>query len=449
MTIGRMCTEWAKTVASGGSDGRRRWQGVRVFWEGDTIYSYGYHFPMARILAPNLVWMNGDRYSVSTSNHQSELRAALSRYAGGAQVLIVPMRAMESAGILLDTLNPVDIQRERFDYTLVERNEPPADMLPLREGTYARFGDGYSDAAYNPDNPVGYVLRDGVSQYVRKVGDTYQWHNVRHWLGDAVFTAKRWTVDHAGNRVMETAHFISSFDRQESRPLYFLSQLPGPADTVEQAIESLAPESVHTARSMGREVVRQGDMFAIPMGTTTRELKALGGVTERRKVVKTLVSAYAIETVQKRDALREAAKGLRDEPKVTVKWGRVDIWAKRRDAAHTAWRAELFKMVEHLDIARDAEHAYTLFTYEPDEHDYRRQVTGTALYGTAHTATEVCTLPDGRQYARGTMYHEPAVIGEVWRERDHARRKLGDGKTWHLVARNTVPVTGVGVGRRN
>jgi hypothetical protein len=40
-------------------------------------------------------------------------------------------------------------------------------------------------------------------------------------------------------------------------------------------------------------------------------------------------------------------------------------------------------------------------------------------------------------YARGCMYHD---VG-AWRERDHARIKLGDGKTWHLIAKNTVPQT--------
>jgi hypothetical protein len=64
---------------------------------------------------------------------------------------------------------------------------------------------------------------------------------------------------------------------------------------------------------------------------------------------------------------------------------------------------------------------------------------GISLLGTAHTATHVVTMPDGTQYARGTMYHDPALMGED-RERDHVRRKLGDGKTWYLVQKNTVPV---------
>jgi hypothetical protein len=38
--------------------------------------------------------------------------------------------------------------------------------------------------------------------------------------------------------------------------------------------------------------------------------------------------------------------------------------------------------------------------------------------------------------ARGTMYHDPQG-----RRADHARRRIGDGKSWHVVIKNTVPTT--------
>ena len=263
-------------------------------------------------------------------------------------------------------------------------------------------------------------MRDGVKQAVRLIDGKYHWHDVRHWLGDAVFTAM-----HNGER----AYFISSFDRQESRPLYFLSQLPGPAATVDQAIESLAPESVHTARDMGREVVRQGDMFAIPTNVTERQLRALGATFERRKVTVT-PNAYAQERIDARNAILSVAATMRPMP---------DDWQEQN-----AWRDELVSRFvdEYPNLSTYDLTSYgwrdRLKPYRPAGWEVTRRVSGTALYGTAHTATEVATLPDGRQYARGAMYHEPAVIGEVWRERDHARRPLG--KQWHLIARNTVPV---------
>lgn len=49
----------------------------RIFFEGATIYSYGYHFAMATFLRPDLVLINSDRYSVSTSKHQGYVYSAV------------------------------------------------------------------------------------------------------------------------------------------------------------------------------------------------------------------------------------------------------------------------------------------------------------------------------------------------------------------------------------
>lgn len=54
-----------------------------VFFEGNTIYSYGYHFPMAQRInlgAMPVILVNGRSYSNSTSKHQSWTRSALSHY---------------------------------------------------------------------------------------------------------------------------------------------------------------------------------------------------------------------------------------------------------------------------------------------------------------------------------------------------------------------------------
>lgn len=48
-----------------------------VYSEGDTIYSYGKHFPMAVKEGANRVWVNPDTYSRTTSKHQSALRGTL------------------------------------------------------------------------------------------------------------------------------------------------------------------------------------------------------------------------------------------------------------------------------------------------------------------------------------------------------------------------------------
>jgi hypothetical protein len=51
-----------------------------MFFDGDTIYSYGHHFPMARHVETKrgkAILVNSTRYSVTTSSHQSAVRGAI------------------------------------------------------------------------------------------------------------------------------------------------------------------------------------------------------------------------------------------------------------------------------------------------------------------------------------------------------------------------------------
>lgn len=107
------------------------------------------------------------------------------------------------------------------------------------------------------------------------------------------------------------AHFLSGFDENETRPSYFFCELPTRASsTVEEAFEELKPEAVRFAEELGREVRRQGDIFAIPLpGLTLQELKQQGG--EHLKYTSEMVT----ETVWGRRSSREV---------------------RRRDSFHTA-----------------------------------------------------------------------------------------------------------------
>ncbi len=92
--------------------------------------------------------------------------------------------------------------------------------------------------------------------------------------------------------VTRWATFLSSFDYQEPRALYFLCELPYGAkpNTVEQAIELLKPPEVVAAEARGLAVLRQGDLFAIPTKLTKRQIKRIGGregFTSRLRVLGT------------------------------------------------------------------------------------------------------------------------------------------------------------------
>jgi hypothetical protein len=64
----------------------------------------------------------------------------------------------------------------------------------------------------------------------------------------------------------------------------------------------------------------------------------------------------------------------------------------------------------------------------------------TYVLGVNHVATEVRTAENigGRvdTYGRGYLRHKPR---ERWRRPQHRQVKLGDGKTWYLLVKNTVP----------
>lgn len=78
--------------------------------------------------------------------------------------------------------------------------------------------------------------------------------------------------------VRRRATFLSSFDYGEPHAPYFMCEMPRDFDgeTVDDAIQALMPAEVEEEIAVGVEVLRQGDIFAIPTDRTTEELVALG-----------------------------------------------------------------------------------------------------------------------------------------------------------------------------
>jgi hypothetical protein len=66
----------------------------RLFYEGDTIYSYGRHFAIAQLITTptntRAVLFNEYKYSHSTGNHQRIVRRAIERHQSGRALIIVP-----------------------------------------------------------------------------------------------------------------------------------------------------------------------------------------------------------------------------------------------------------------------------------------------------------------------------------------------------------------------
>jgi len=374
----------------------------------DTVFSYGSHFPLAQLVGTRkdgFFLVNSDRYSSTTTSHQGFVRGAITR--SGIKSILLPFSALDAAGIPHERIKPLQVESDRSEEEIVYvSNEELADVRTVTMTLRRKLQDGI-EYPYSKDgwlfewNDDGTVTpADEYEVAYRKLGDhTLFWHNGRwaykrwrHWMGGSLFEAeyliepghnthpdmadyqrrlaalnnddsKTWEERYNERTKMSEeltwvpdrfakAKFLSSFDEQERRPLYFLCQLPDTdANTIEEAYESLKPHEVKVAEAEGLEVVRQGDIFAIPMaGINTKDIRT------RSKRVSLL------------------------------------------GTNHTATESFVSDMALPLNNN-------TLAKFAPR--------------GT---------------YARGTMYHDPEG-----RERDHARRKLGDGKTWHYIVKNTVP----------
>jgi hypothetical protein len=46
-----------------------------LFIDGDTLFSYGRHYPLAKRLPDGSLWVNDQRYSATTSKHASLVRS--------------------------------------------------------------------------------------------------------------------------------------------------------------------------------------------------------------------------------------------------------------------------------------------------------------------------------------------------------------------------------------
>lgn len=92
---------WAQQNQSHGRN-----SGNTLFFEHTTIYSYGYHFPIAKFatnsIGKTIVLFNDDSYSSTTSNHQNYCRNAIDK---NIPIINVPKWAVERLSDTQDDLN--------------------------------------------------------------------------------------------------------------------------------------------------------------------------------------------------------------------------------------------------------------------------------------------------------------------------------------------------------
>jgi hypothetical protein len=143
--------------------------------------------------------------------------------------------------------------------------------------------------------------------------------------------------------------------------------------------------------------------------------------TERRERVRAIEEARRrLEELLARGP-RDTRARARDAYRRPYGWTAASAWTEAGAVAR-----ERFRPFEH-----SGSQAFTR---------RRQQVRRTlAIYGTAHSATEVARTRDGAVYARGIVRHVPDLEPGRGGDRDHRPRQLGDGKRWYLAVRNAVP----------
>ncbi len=122
--------------------------------------------------------------------------------------------------------------------------------------------------------------------------------------------------------VKRTSYYLSAFDYSEPHRPYFMCELPRSIvkdgqrvqvkpKTVEEALDDLMPDEVRQAIASGLEVIRQGDVFAIPTSCTTKELesRAVG-------LLKGLLSEARVYNIRSktRDGQKAAVLGTNHAP---------------------------------------------------------------------------------------------------------------------------------------
>lgn len=93
-----------REVAKAFADGKKA-TGSRMFTDGKTIYSFGFHFPIAHRLSNGDCLFNMDKYSSSTSRHQRYVECVLT-----GDIIHCNTREIRDA---VDGVSPIIITRDK------------------------------------------------------------------------------------------------------------------------------------------------------------------------------------------------------------------------------------------------------------------------------------------------------------------------------------------------
>lgn len=222
----------------------------RMFCDKDILYSYGTHFPLAKRLVDSenennvLYIINADRYSVTTSGHQSY---ALRMLRPNIQV---SRNALETIGIRFENLkfeNIVDYSCDNVEYCFRYNGKlyNPIDNI---------------EYGYNQINEINSI--EDIDKLLYRNIDTSQGMFVelgKKDIGNERISYGYWHV--VGGVLIEYNgyQYVCTLDENQ----YCVIKINGKYKSFNEAVESLKPDSVRNAERKGIDIYRQGEWFFV------------------------------------------------------------------------------------------------------------------------------------------------------------------------------------------
>lgn len=154
---------WAHQSSSKGT-------GSNFFFEGATIYSYGRHFPIARVDG-NVVWFTTEGYSVTTTTHKGLARSAIP---ASKTVVFVPDVRNPASGIEhYSRLIDVMAKRKRTEKYWRDMAELSASIA-----NYARVYPDASQLCFSVDAVLSAIVAARQAKQAEKLAQIIaDWHN--------------------------------------------------------------------------------------------------------------------------------------------------------------------------------------------------------------------------------------------------------------------------------
>ncbi len=130
------------------------------YFTGNTIYSYGEHFPIASIaeqFGRKYVLYNSRTYSVTTNRHQSAVSWAIHRH-----LAMLPRLALPLSGAGVDFNSWLQEQKECMQQLIRDLNNPRKINPPTKEDFNAIIDKLHAAEYYLFDHPDPYHLNDFI-----------------------------------------------------------------------------------------------------------------------------------------------------------------------------------------------------------------------------------------------------------------------------------------------